>query len=358
MTVKMGLSLRLLRFPRPQKFLYIMSLQTGASLITLSLLLNKVSGLYGLLAILTGFHLSPFQLSMYIYSVLALGLTAFLAPHIRQQTPFYCLALAWFYLLDSIINAAYTAAFGVTWFLVISQREKGLKPTGPGSSTMGDTAGFTSPKYNVSSVNVAIQRDDASASEGPASIGDGVLQPESFQSIAVVSTLWSIRIYFVFVMMAFARQCLREYAFNPKSRAGSVMHSRNPSTVSNVEFEANPFSTRSLDGQGQGWKGKLGRAMVSVGRSYWLEGDEEDGWMFGLNRKFHRNRNIYATAADTGLGERERRRRSGTGPPMPAHNVVNAVIAQDNGPLSPQGVTFANSGQPVKLQGVPENNVW
>ena len=70
-----------------------MSLSTGASLITLSLLLNKVSGLYGLLALLTGYHLSPIQLSMYIYSLFALVLTALLVPHIRTQSPLHCLAL-------------------------------------------------------------------------------------------------------------------------------------------------------------------------------------------------------------------------------------------------------------------------
>ena len=92
-------------FATLQSFLYVMSLQTGASLITLSLLLNKVSGLYGLLAILTGFHLSPFQLSMYIYSLLALALAAFLAPHIRKQTPLQSLALAWFYVVHIMADS-------------------------------------------------------------------------------------------------------------------------------------------------------------------------------------------------------------------------------------------------------------
>ncbi|EEP75500.1 conserved hypothetical protein [Uncinocarpus reesii 1704] len=318
-----------------------MSLQTGASLITLSLLLNKVSGLYGLLAILTGFGLSPFQLSMYIYSILALALTAFLAPHIRKQTPFYCLALAWFYLLDSVINAAYTAAFAVTWFLVISQHHHSAPTSGPGSSTMDDTAGFTNPKYNVSSVHVAPANGSVASAEpasspagatdalgGKPSLGNGVLQPESFQSIAVISTLWTIRVYFVLVMMAFARQCLRQYAFSPRSplsRHGSVAHSRNPSTVSNIELEPNPFAARSAEGQG--WKGKLGRAMISVGRSYWLDGEDDDGWMVGLNRKFHRSRGFF-NSTDGGLSERERRRRSGTGPPVPSQAVLQQIALQ------------------------------
>ncbi|EAS34913.3 uncharacterized protein CIMG_00267 [Coccidioides immitis RS] len=368
----MGRSFRFLRFPRPQTFLYVMSLQTGASLITLSLLLNKVSGLYGLLAILTGFRLSPFQLSMYIYSILALVLTAFLAPHIRKQTPFYCLALAWFYLLDSLINAAYTAAFAVTWFLVISQHHHSAPTSGPGSSTMGDTAGFTNPKFNVSSVHVApgdgtfASTEPASAPagavdglDGKPSLGNGVLQPEGLQSIGVICTLWTIRVYFVLVMMAFARQCLRQHAFSPRSplsRHGSAAHSRNPSTVSNIELEPNPFSARLPDGQG--WKGKLGRAMISVGRRYWLDGDDDDGWMFGLNRKFHRNRGFF-NSADGGLSERERRRRSGTGPPVPSQSVLQHIAlhqgaaAQDANKLPPPG-----NPQVPKSQNAPEGNPW
>ncbi|GAT30995.1 UPF0596 Golgi apparatus membrane protein c [Aspergillus luchuensis] len=222
-----------------------MSLQTGASLITLSLLLNKISGLYGLLALLTGYHLSPVQLSMYIYSLLALGLTALLFPHIRKQTPLQCLALAWLYVLDSLINAAYTAAFGVTWFLVVSQHYDNGSASGPGGETIAQTAGFTSP--------------------------------------------------------------------NP---------------------------------DGQGWQGKLGRIMISIGRNYWLGEDEEGGnWMATLGRRFR------ARAEDTELPgplERERRRRSGTGPPQPSQSAFQAVALQQ--PIHEQA-----PGMNVKMNGWTES---
>lgn len=337
-----------------------MSLQTGASLITLLLILNKVSGLYGLLAILTGFHLSPLQLSMYIYSILALGLSAVLAPHVAKQSPLECLGLAWFYLLDSVVNALYTARFAITWFLVISQHHNNAPTSGAGSSTIDQTAGFTSPKYNVSAVNVAAGHQPstsglpASAPAGTGSgaddhpsLGNGVLQPESLQSIAVICTLWTIRVYFVLVMMAFARQCLRQHAFSPKtpsaSHHGSVAHSRNPSTMSQIDLEQNPFSSRSPDGEG--WRGKLGRAMVSVGRSYWLNGDESENWMFGLSRKFRRSQRTVPTPG--GPTERERRRRSGTGPPPLAQSIPAVVLQQ-------QGTHNSVPLQSPKMFDVPE----
>ncbi|EEH41980.2 hypothetical protein PAAG_03901 [Paracoccidioides lutzii Pb01] len=352
-----------------------MSLQTGATVITLSLLLNKISGLYGLLALLTGYHLSPFQLSMYIYSILGLALTAFLAPHIRLQSPLQCLALAWFYLLDSVINAAYTAAFAVTWFLVISQHhEPGSAASGPGSSMMGETAGFITPKLNVSSVLVdGSEGSDVSASSQPsstptrtssgaqsgsASLGNAVLQPESLQSIGIICTLWTIRVYFVFVMLSFARHCILQHSFHARtsvSRRRSLhTHSRNTSLISNIDIDPNPFNIRSPEGQG--WKGKLGRIMVSVGRNYWLE-DDDHGWLNGMNRKFRKSVDPVGSrsTSGSGLSERERRRRSGTGPPLPSQTSLLALIQQQQQQQQPHhSRSQSQVGQSVKMHDISE----
>jgi hypothetical protein len=292
-----------------------MSLETGASLITLSLLLNKISGLYGLLALLTGYHLSPVQLSMYLYSLIALGLTAYLFPHIRKQSPLQCLALAWLYLFDTVINAAYTAAFGVAWFLVISQHYDNGTAKGPGSDTISQTAGFTNPKYGS-----AADGNSARSSDG---LKNAVTQPESFQSIVFICLLWVIRIYFVFVMLAFARQTLRVYVAIPR-HTQLPTHSRNTSVASVgsvADIDREPFSAYSPDGQGL--QGKLGRIMIGLGRSYWLGEDEDGNWLDTMGRKFRaRGQEL------PGPLERERRRRSGTGPPQPSPATVQAAILQ------------------------------
>lgn len=308
----------LFRLPRPQTFLYLMSLRTGTELITLSLLLNKISGFYGLLALLTGFHLSPFQLSMYIYSLIALCVVASLAPHIRSQSPFHCLALSWIYVLDSVINAGYTAVFGVTWFLVVSQHLSGAKgtPPGPGGSTVDDTAGFTNPTYeNVSHVDVSPTPDggvvteaqEAVALEGR-SLGHGLLQSGSMSSIVVICALWAIRIYFVLVVLSYARYVLRQH-IAATSRQNTALHTGSKSAT----VAENPFSPHLSEGKG--WRGKLGRAMVSVGKSYWLGGEdnEDDAWMAIGESRLRRR----AEPEPPGVVERERRRRSGTGPPPP-----------------------------------------
>ncbi|OAL74461.1 hypothetical protein A7D00_0053 [Trichophyton violaceum] len=329
------LSFRFLRAPRPQSFFYIMSLQTGATLIALSMLLNKLIGIYGLLSILTGFELSPVQLSMYIYSMLALGLTVFLTPYIRKQAPLQCLALAWFYLIDSVVNAAYTAGFAVTWFQMISGGG------GPGGSTMKDSAGFTAGgpphgrerRYSVSFDTEDMPLATTRAKSGSSALEEGMLQPESLPSLAIICVLWVVRLYFVFVMMAFARQCLKLHAFYRRSEQQQYQHQRNGSTATTSttdypETNQNPFMPDCPDGQG--WKGKLGRAMVSVGKGYWLDRNEDDDWMFGVNRRFNSSYRMVPTES-SGPVERERRRRSGTGPPMPAPGVLQAVMV----PLTP-----------------------
>ena len=318
-----------IRIPRPRTFLYLMSLRTGTEFIALFLLLNKISGLYGLLALLTGFHLSPFQLSMYIYSLLALAVIAYLAPYIRSQSPFHCLALSFVFVLDSAVNAAYTAAFGVTWFLVVSQHlseKKGGTAPGLGGSTIDDAAGFTSPTYdNISHVDVAPQLNSdilsggqeattvgrpgeiAGQATGP-SLGHGVLQPESISSIVVICALWAFRLYCILIMLSYARYVLRQH-IAAMSRANTALHTGNKSQG----MAEDPFSPYLAEGKG--WKGKLGRIMVRIGKTYWLGGDDsdDDTWMAIGEARFRR-KDVDGTP---GVVERERRRRSGTGPPPP-----------------------------------------
>jgi hypothetical protein len=308
-----------------QTFLYLMSLRTGTELISLSMIFNKLSGFYGLIAILTGFTLSPLQLSMYLYSLAALGLLAFLMPHIREQSPFQCLALAWFYLIDTIVNTAFTAAFAVTWLLAVSADKSHTEiPSGaPGKETMDDTAGFTNPKYtSVGEVKVSPTAAPggteavslaatvaAAAAGGTPTLGDAVGIEESIPSILVVVLLTLIRVYFILVVMAFARQVLRQHMYSSSTTTKTQFH-----TDGTVDMPAsNPFA---IEGSaGEGLKGKLGRLMVKVGEGYWLGGQADDNWAKGLDGRFRTRR---VTSGPPGTVERERRARSGTGPPIPS----------------------------------------
>jgi hypothetical protein len=295
-------------------------------MISLSMIFNKITGFYGLLAVLTGFRLSPLQLSMYIYSVGAVVLLAFLMPHIRKQSPFECLALAWFYLIDTVVNTGFTAAFAGTWFLTVSasHSNQGIPSGAPGVGTIDGTAGFTSPKYNVSKVDViaspagvATAGQDAvvfAAAGGAAatavnpSLSHGVGIEEGIPSLMVVVVLTLIRVYFILVAMAYARQVLRQHLSSTKSV---------PHMAGSADELENPFDNGSRESEG--WRGKVGRIMVSIGKGYWLGGQVDDDWAKGLDGRF---RSAKIVGGPSGTLERERRARSGTGPPLPSPSIM------------------------------------
>ncbi|RFU32886.1 hypothetical protein B7463_g3457, partial [Scytalidium lignicola] len=279
------------------------------------MIFNKLTGFYGLLAILTGLQLSPLQLSMYVYSVAALILLGFLMPHIRKQSPFECLALAWFYLLDTVINTAFTAAFAVTWFLAVSAQHtdgsSSIPSSAPGSGTIEETAGFNFTKP-VSAADVAGGQEAVSYSAAASpSLGHAVGIEESIPSILIVVVLTLIRIYFIFVVMAYAKQVLRLHsAGGPSAKMFFHTEFGNDSPVEN------PFAVDSP--LGEGWRGRLGRIMVKIGEGYWLEAQADDSWSRGLEGRF---RSTKPVAGPPHTLERERRARSGTGPPVPPPNL-------------------------------------
>ncbi|KAL6710236.1 hypothetical protein ACN47E_009182 [Coniothyrium glycines] len=314
----------ILELPRPKTFLQKMSLRTGAEIITFLQVINKVSGLYGLLALLTGANIDGWQLSMYLYSTIALFATVYLYKHIRLQSPFESVLLAHLYALDSVINALYTAFFGIAWFITLAAHPDESSGLSPG---MKDNAGFTSPKHNVTQVDIIAEPTEGiqpgqnaiavgqPATDAGAGLGNAVFQSGSIMSISLISGFWALRVYFVFIMLAFARQCLRQHiAANASSAAW--YNSNNMQTSAN-DLAENPF----LEGkeEGNGWKGKLGRVMLSGAPKYWLGADDGENWMREAGGKFNKK----ATQLDQPLGfsERERRRRSGTGPPVPQLNL-------------------------------------
>lgn len=296
-------------------------------MISLSMLFNRMAGFYGILAILTGFSLDATQLSMYLYSIAALILLALLMPHIRKQSPLECLALAWFYAFDSVLNCAYTAAFAVTWFMTIRALGSGAQGAAasgaPGSGTMNETTGFTSPIYDVSNVyEVASSSGDLVGSQdavvsGKATTDTAIMASTSLQhvpSLILIVLLTLIRFYFVLIVMAYARQVLYQHQQNNSSARSHLVNDGS----SDVEAE-NPFALNMP--LGQGWRGTFGRMLVMVGRGYFLDGPVEDSWTRGVNNRFKLS-TLPIVGDQRGTIERERRARSGTGPPLPPPNLA------------------------------------
>jgi hypothetical protein len=305
-----------------------MSLRTGTSLILLFQVINKVTAFYGILALFTSYPLSGLQLSMYIYSMPVLIATLYLSGPVKTQSPWHCLAFAYLYTVDSIVNAVFTTFFGISWFYVLAAHPN---PAGtPGSSTIEQTSGFTNPEFNVSQVQIAATPKAGLApvqdavivgapSGAPAGASAGfaevMLNGSSAMSLFVITSFWLLRFYAVFVVLAYARAVLRHHV-----QVSSVNDFENIYNKANRGDQApDPFAQGSP--AGNGWKGKIGRLMVSIGRDYWLGRDASLGGQDVILKPI--NGAKYRKSEDPGTGERERRRRSGTGPPAVPPGLVS-----------------------------------
>jgi hypothetical protein len=233
-------------------------------------------------------------------------------------------ALAWLYVIDTVVNSVYTALFGLSWFVVLAQSLNKPIPIGPdvstapGAGTIDDTAGFTNPEFNATKVNVIAepapglldgQKAIAYGSQY-GSLGAAIFQSGSMASLTVLGVLWIIRAYFCIIVMSYARSILRQYV---ASTSTTYSQSDEPTLAEN------PF--RAGREEGAGWRGKLGRLMLRFPtKRYWLGRDEsEDEWVRATSGRFESGRGtgLRIKVPENGVGERERRARSGTGPPLP-----------------------------------------
>nr|POE45383.1 hypothetical protein CFP56_79471 [Quercus suber] len=234
-------------------------------------------------------------------------------------------ALAWVYVLDTLINSVYTTLFALGWFVLLAQHLN--EPVAinaekaPGTGTMDDAAGFTNPKVNATKVDIvaapakgalAGQEAVAYPSAGSTNALSGALfQSGSMASLTVLGVLWIIRIYFCIVVLSHARIVVRRYIASASTTAYA--------SSQDATMAENPFRADCEDGAG--WRGKLGRSMLKLpSQRYWLGKDEsEEEWVRATSGRFEGGEGKLRinVPEQNGVGERERRARSGTGPPAP-----------------------------------------
>ena len=290
------------------------------------MLFNKVTGLYGILAIFTGYELNPLQFSHYVYSLLVFVLVAWLAPSIRNpEEPLKNLALAWLYVLDSLVNNVYTALFGTSWFVVLARSLNNPallyadKVDTLGAGTIEDTSGFTDPEHKATNVEV-VAKPGPGLMGGQVAVayasthgtfGQAVFQSGSIMSLTVLGLVWMVRVYLCLIIMSHARSVLRHYVASTSDHY---------SQSDDATLAENPF--RAERQEGEGWRGRLGRLMLRYpSKRYWLGRDEHEyDWMRATSGRFESGRRggLRIKVPGSGLGERERRARSGTGPSAPA----------------------------------------
>ncbi|TDL24080.1 DUF1753-domain-containing protein [Rickenella mellea] len=102
--------------PRPfASFMGFMDIKTGVIIALLFAVLNKVAGVYGLIAVFTGGSFA--QLSLYLYSVLALVALGWGLKAVSEEDPKRTLYFAHLFFADHILSTAWTVFFAVVWWL-------------------------------------------------------------------------------------------------------------------------------------------------------------------------------------------------------------------------------------------------
>ncbi len=111
------------------------------------------------------------------------------------------------------------------------------------------------------------------ANAPPARGGAGTANPDTPTSLALIVALTLVRVYFSLVVMSYARLVLQRFI---DLSSDVEQGGKNSST--------NPFAVGSP--LGQGFRGKLGRALVMLGRDYWLGRKEDEEWTKAVSSKF------------------------------------------------------------------------
>lgn len=211
------------------------------------------------------------------------------------------------------------------WFVLLAQHfgeETGGAGNVPGKETMDETAGFTNPDINATAVEVSVKPapgllsgQEAVVVSQAGSKAGMVLESDMMTSVGLLALFSLVRVYFCLVVMSYARSVLRQYVANASVGSAGFESTADPTMA------ANPFQTV------EGWRGTLGRAMLkSPSKRYWLGRDEtvsegESGmlseWERATSGRFAGGRKVLRVKVpgEQGVGERERRARSGTGPP-------------------------------------------
>jgi len=164
-----------------------MDIKTGVTIALLFAVLNKVAGVYGLIAVFTGGSLA--QVSMYLYSVLALvGLTWGLRA-IGEENPKRVLYFAHMFFLDHLFSTCWTVFFGVIWWEYTPHDGKRVANSDAQREMMDGASGMEG--HNMTEA----ERTAAALS---------IWNKEKSFAVAVLIAGWLIKIYFAAMIYSYA----------------------------------------------------------------------------------------------------------------------------------------------------------
>lgn len=215
----------------------------GADLIVVAGIVNKASGFYGLLSLLTGAHIGVLSWILHIFSLVLLPIYIYAFCAVRARNALYMLSFVHLYFIDTLVDIGFTIAFCVKWFSHARAVAAKASPVVSDivATTVATTAAVIAEAKTIatfaaedfmSSIEDDIDLTATPVEDADFSIATAPAVPELFEraaaaiaapsnesasvaresAVSIIFTVFLllVRIYFTFVLIGFARQLVRQ----------------------------------------------------------------------------------------------------------------------------------------------------
>ncbi|KAG6856253.1 hypothetical protein H0H87_006009 [Tephrocybe sp. NHM501043] len=185
-------------------FLGCLDLKTGVTVALLFAfkLLNKVAGVYGLIAMATGAGGTFAQFSLYLYSVVALVGLVWGLRAVKEEDPKQTLYFAHLFFADHIFSTSWTVFFAVVWWVYTPHNGERIAKSAAQKAMM--------EIGNVNSTLTPEQREAAAMA---------IWNHEKGTAAAIIILSWLSKIYFVLLLYSYASHLRKgSYRSLPLSR--------------------------------------------------------------------------------------------------------------------------------------------
>ncbi|KAF5361986.1 hypothetical protein D9756_002427 [Leucocoprinus leucothites] len=193
-------------------FLGLIDLKTGVTIALLFALLNKVAGVYGLIAVLTGAGGSFAQLSLYIYSVIALVALTWGLRAVKDEDPKQTLYFAHLFAADHVLSTAWTIFFALVWW-IWTPHDGRRQANSAAQEAMMKTANITNHLTPEERVAAAMT----------------IWNHEKSTAAAVIAISWLSKVYFALLIYSYATHLRKgSYRSLPFSRSSNYSNMNAP----------------------------------------------------------------------------------------------------------------------------------
>jgi len=176
-------------------------------------LLNKVAGVYGLIAVLTGAGGSFAQLSLYIYSVVALIALGWGLRVVKEEDPKKTLYFAHLFFADHIFSTSWTVFFAIVWWLWTPHDGRRQANSAAQKAMM--------EHGNISSQSLSDEERKVAAMT--------IWNHEKGLAAAVIIVSWMFKIYFALLLYSYAMH-LRQGSYRSLPLSRSAPTSSHPTS--------------------------------------------------------------------------------------------------------------------------------